>query len=112
MNVAARLEQLAEPGGVLVSGTAYDHLQGKVDLPLEFMGEQRVKNIERPVRAYRVRPGRQHAGPAAAQHPPRWPLAVAGLAALARLGGRLVALAGAPADRRRSPRSRCCRSRT
>lgn len=55
VNVAARLEQLAEPGGVVVSGTAYDHLQGKLDLPLEFAGEQRVKNIERLVRAYRVR---------------------------------------------------------
>ena len=39
----------------LVSGTAYDQLQGKLDLPLEFIGEQRVKNIARPVRAYRVR---------------------------------------------------------
>src|SRR6478735_343564 len=55
VNVAARLEQLAEPGGVVVSGTAYDQLQGKLDLPLEFTGEQRVKNIERLVRAYRVR---------------------------------------------------------
>ncbi|MEX2692070.1 adenylate/guanylate cyclase domain-containing protein [Rhizobium mongolense] len=55
VNVAARLEQLAEPGGVMISGTAYDHLQGKLDLPLEFAGEQRVKNIERLVRAYRVR---------------------------------------------------------
>ncbi|HWL70399.1 MAG TPA: adenylate/guanylate cyclase domain-containing protein, partial [Geminicoccus sp.] len=55
VNVAARLEQLAEPGGIIVSGTTYDHLQGKLDLPLEFAGEQRVKNIERLVRAYRVR---------------------------------------------------------
>src|SRR4051794_873872 len=55
VNVAARLEQLAEPAGVVVSGTAYDHLQGKLELPLEFTGEQRVKNIERLVRAYRVR---------------------------------------------------------
>ena len=55
VNVAARLEQLCEPGGVLVSGTAYDHLQGKLGLPLEFTGEQQVKNIARPVRAYRVR---------------------------------------------------------
>src|SRR3954449_3105924 len=55
VNVAARLEQLAEPGGVVVSGTAYDPLQGKLDLPLEYAGEQRVKNIERLVRAYRVR---------------------------------------------------------
>ena len=55
VNIAARLEQLCEPGGVLVSGTAYDHLAGRLDLPLEFAGEQRVKNIARPVRAYRVR---------------------------------------------------------
>ena len=55
VNVAARLEQLAAPGGVIVSGTAYDQLQGKLDLALEFAGEQRVKNIERLVRAYRVR---------------------------------------------------------
>lgn len=55
VNIAARLEQLCEPGGVLVSGTAYDHLAGKLDLPIEFVGEQRVKNIERLVRVYRVR---------------------------------------------------------
>jgi class 3 adenylate cyclase len=55
VNIAARLEQLAEPGGVVVSGTAYDHLQGKLDVPLEFTGEQRVKNIERLVRTYRIR---------------------------------------------------------
>ena len=55
VNVAARLEQLCEPGGVLVSGTAYDHLQGRLGLPLEFTGEQQVKNITRPVQAYRVR---------------------------------------------------------
>ena len=50
VNVAARLEQLCEPGGVLVSGTAFDHLQGRLELPLEFTGEQQVKNIARPVR--------------------------------------------------------------
>ena len=55
VNVAARLEQLCEPGGVLISGTAYDHLKGKLDLALEPRGEQRLKNIGEPVRAYRVR---------------------------------------------------------
>lgn len=54
INVASRLEQLCEPGGLFVSGTAYDQLQGKLGLPLEFIGEQRVKNISRPVRTYRV----------------------------------------------------------
>lgn len=55
VNIAARLEQSCEPGGVLVSGTAFDHLRGKLDLPLDSVGELKVKNIERPVRAYRVR---------------------------------------------------------
>jgi TolB-like protein/class 3 adenylate cyclase len=54
VNVAARLEQLAEPGGITLSGTAYDHLQGWLGCGLEFLGEQRVKNIERVVRVYRV----------------------------------------------------------
>jgi class 3 adenylate cyclase/TolB-like protein len=55
VNVAARLEQLCNPGGVLISGTAYDQLQGKIDLPIDYAGEQYVKNIARPVRTYRVR---------------------------------------------------------
>lgn len=55
VNVAARLEQLCEPGGVLISGTAFDHLQGKLDCPLDFVGAQHVKNIARPVRVYHVR---------------------------------------------------------
>ncbi len=56
VNVAARLEGLAEPGGICVSGTAYDTAHDKLDLAFESMGEQRMKNIERPVRAYRIRP--------------------------------------------------------
>ena len=55
VNVAARLEQLCDPGGVLLSGSAHDQLQGKIGLPLDYTGDQRVKNIARPVRTYRVR---------------------------------------------------------
>lgn len=55
VNVAARLQQLADAGGVIVSGTAFDHLQGKLDWSLDFAGEQQVKNISRPVRMYRLR---------------------------------------------------------
>ncbi|MGH6924601.1 MAG: adenylate/guanylate cyclase domain-containing protein [Propylenella sp.] len=55
VNVAARLEQLCDPGGVLISGTAFDQLRGKSPLPLDYAGEQRVKNIAEPVRTYRVR---------------------------------------------------------
>ncbi len=68
VNVAARLEQLCEPGGVLVSGTAYDHLQGKLDCGFEDLGERPLKNIARPVRVYRVTAADAAAasGPAAA----------------------------------------------
>ena len=100
VNVAARLEQLAEPGGVVVSGTAYDHLQGKLDLPLEFAGEQRVKNIERLVRAYRV-PARRHGGPVQLAQGAPGPVAGAIAAALALFllvaaGGRRLVVAPGP----------------
>jgi adenylate cyclase len=55
VNVAARIEGLALPGGVCVSGTAYDHVENKVVADFEYMGEQAVKNIRKPVRVYRVR---------------------------------------------------------
>ncbi|MEK6709458.1 MAG: adenylate/guanylate cyclase domain-containing protein, partial [Nitrospinota bacterium] len=54
VNIAARLESLAEGGGVCISGTVYDQVVHKLNLQCEFMGEQAVKNIARPVRAYRV----------------------------------------------------------
>jgi adenylate cyclase len=54
VNIAARLEGLAEPGGILISGTAYDQIECKLPLALAFAGEQRVKNIERSVRTYRI----------------------------------------------------------
>jgi adenylate cyclase len=53
VNVAARLEQLCEPGEVAISGTAYDHLHGKIDRAVEFLGERQLKNIARAVRVYR-----------------------------------------------------------
>jgi TolB-like protein/Tfp pilus assembly protein PilF len=54
VNVAARLEQLAQPGGIVISGTAFDHLQGKLGCGFQDLGAQRVKNIARPVRVYQV----------------------------------------------------------
>ena len=56
VNLAARLEGLADPGGVCVSRTVYDHIKGKVDLGFEDLGEQKVKNIPEPVQVYRVKP--------------------------------------------------------
>ena len=54
VNIAARLEALADPGGICVSKTAFDHVETKLLLGYEFLGEQEVKNIAKPVGAYRV----------------------------------------------------------
>ena len=56
VNVAARLEALAEPGGICVSGTVRDHIGDRLDLALDDIGDQSLKNIARPIRVYRVRP--------------------------------------------------------
>ena len=54
VNVAARLEALAEPGGVFISNTVHDHVRDRLPFDLEDLGEHQVKNIARPVRVYRV----------------------------------------------------------
>ena len=54
VNIAARLEGLADPGGICISKTAFDQIETKLPLGYEFLGEQTVKNIARPVGAYRV----------------------------------------------------------
>ena len=53
VNIAARLQEIAEPGGVCIAGTVYDHVKGKLDATFDDMGAQEVKNIAEPVRAYR-----------------------------------------------------------
>src|SRR5947208_1093936 len=55
INIAARLEALAEPGGILVSSPVYDQVRGKLPVTFEDVGEQQLKNIEQSVRAYRAR---------------------------------------------------------
>ncbi len=54
VNIAARLEALADPGGICISKTAFDQIETKLPLGYEFLGEQEVKNIAKPVGAYRV----------------------------------------------------------
>jgi TolB-like protein/class 3 adenylate cyclase/Tfp pilus assembly protein PilF len=54
VNIAARLEGLAEPGGICISKTAFDHIESKLPYGYEFLGDQTVKNITKPVGAYRV----------------------------------------------------------
>jgi class 3 adenylate cyclase len=60
VNVAARLEGIAEPGNIYISSSVYDQIAGKLDLGFVDMGDQSLKNIDRPIRAYRVdREGRR-----------------------------------------------------
>jgi adenylate cyclase len=54
VNVAARLQTLAEPGGICLSAAIHDNVQGRLDLPFHDLGEQSLKNFPRPVRAFRV----------------------------------------------------------
>jgi adenylate cyclase len=57
VNIAARLESLAEPGGLTISGTVHEHVDGKLGIDISDLGEQEVKNIAKPVRAWRVAVG-------------------------------------------------------
>src|SRR6202022_3236119 len=70
VNVAARLEALAEPGGICISGTVRDHIRDKLPYPFEDLGEQSVKNIARPVRVYALRPEAVADLPARSAPPP------------------------------------------
>lgn len=54
VNIAVRLESIVEPGGILVSGTAYDYVRNKIKVGFDDLGPQTLKNIAEPVRAYRV----------------------------------------------------------
>ena len=54
VNIAARLESIAEPEGICISRTAFDHIESKLPLGYEYLGDQTVKNIVKPVGAYRV----------------------------------------------------------
>ena len=71
VNVAARLEGLAEPGGICISAGAYEQVRDRVDIPFEDLGEQEVKNIDRPVRVWRwlADDGAAPAGPLEATEP-------------------------------------------
>src|SRR6476660_6270973 len=81
VNIAARMEALAEGGGICISSTVYDAVEGKLSCGFDFLGEHQVKNITKPVRVYRVR-----AEPRTpSTHPPskrnmRWQVAVPALA--------------------------------
>ena len=86
VNIAVRLEALAEPGGICVNRVVRDQVRDKLDSAFEDAGEQRVKNIARPLRVYRIRPGRSV--------------------------GDTMGAAGLRLRCRTSPQWRCCRSPT
>jgi adenylate cyclase len=95
VNIAARMEALAEAGGICISGTAYDQVENKLPLAYDALGEQQVKNIARPVRVYRVRPLGETTAPRpapAASQPQRrrFTLMLAVVAGLVLLTGGVV----------------------
>jgi class 3 adenylate cyclase len=55
VNIAARIERLAQAGGICISGTVYDQVENRLPLTYDYLGEKSVKNIEKPVRVYQVR---------------------------------------------------------
>jgi TolB-like protein/Flp pilus assembly protein TadD len=93
VNIAARLEGLAEPGGIVISGTAFDHAKNKAEAGFRFLGRQPVKNIPEPVRAYRVLLDPEAVGSVVDDEVPatrvrrRWPALAAAAAALLVLAG-------------------------
>ncbi len=64
VNVAARLEGLAEPGGICISGSVYEQVRDRIDLPFKDLGEQKVKNISRPIQVWRWSPDQPATTPA------------------------------------------------
>ena len=69
INVAARLEQLAEPNGVCISQPVFTHIEGEIDQPFSDLGAHQVKNIAKPVRAYHYSPVAGETAPRAAYRP-------------------------------------------
>jgi TolB-like protein/class 3 adenylate cyclase/rhodanese-related sulfurtransferase len=92
VNIAARLEGLADPGGICVARNVYNQVEAKVDLAFEDLGEQEVKNIPKPVQVFKVLLGAPVTENVAVAAPVatwsrRWPLVAGGLAVLVLAAG-------------------------
>ncbi|MFN0315764.1 MAG: adenylate/guanylate cyclase domain-containing protein [Burkholderiales bacterium] len=96
VNIAARLESIAEPGGITISGAVYDQVKSRLEANFEFTGEQTVKNIPEPVRTYRVVMGGSVAKPAAARGSRRMVVGIAVIIIVAATGS-IVWWMGRPA---------------
>ncbi|NVK41724.1 MAG: ABC transporter substrate-binding protein [Oceanospirillaceae bacterium] len=96
VNIAARMEALADPGGICISSSVYDAVEGKVDFGYDFLGEQQVKNIVKPINVYRVRTGTPSPHSSRRLALSGWHLALVGLAAGLALGAAAIWLALGP----------------
>ena len=96
VNIAARLESIAEPGGICISASAYDQVRGKVSVEFADLGEQNLKNIDRPVRAYTV--VRDGSGPATQTERARQGAHSTPRRSMGRIGARLTPVGGALAS--------------
>jgi adenylate cyclase len=88
VNIAARMEALAEGGGICISSTVFDAVEGKLSFGFDFLGEQQVKNIAKPLKVYRVRAEARPATPALSRRRlgPRIAAGVVLMAAIAGVG--------------------------
>ncbi|MGH8581918.1 MAG: adenylate/guanylate cyclase domain-containing protein, partial [Gammaproteobacteria bacterium] len=87
VNIAARMEALADGGGICISSTVFDAVEGKLSFGFDFLGEQQVKNISRPIKVYRVRAEpRPLATPRRSMRRLRWQIVIPALALIAALG--------------------------
>src|SRR5262249_15263006 len=77
INIAVRLEGVADPGGILISEKVYSEVEGKLETGLEDRGEQQLKNISRPVRVYAVRAGAHSAPTGKLSAAPPLPISIA-----------------------------------
>jgi len=102
VNIAARIEALADPGGVCISRNAYEHIKNKLKLGYEYIGEHAVKNIKDPVRAYKVLISPEDAGKLIGEEPKTptgkwiWPAVVVGTIILTLIGYQVYQKMSAP----------------
>ncbi len=94
VNVAARMEALAEPGGICITGRVFDQVEGIVDVGYEDLGKQQVKNIDYAIRTYKILPDQKSLGKVVARgmgDAARWPVVAVGVAILVfAIGGGFV----------------------